>query len=130
MTPQRRIILEKLQQMRSHPTADELYEIVRKDLPHISLGTVYRNLDVLCRTGQAHKIDTAGGQSRFEGDLQPHHHVRCKECGRLDDVFDLQWNTPAGEVKSKHGYEITGYRLEFDGVCPECRINTENRSLE
>jgi len=121
MTPQRRIILETLQNLHSHPTADELYEIVRKDLPHISLGTVYRNLDVLCRAGQAHKIDTPGGQSRYEGDLQPHLHVRCAQCGKLDDVFNIEISKPATMEKSQRGFLITGLKLEFDGLCPECQ---------
>jgi len=122
MTPQRRIIVEELRKRHSHPTADELYEAVRRRLPHISLGTVYRNLEILSKTGIIRKIELGGSQRRFDGDPGIHQHIRCTECGRIDDL-------PAGaaltscdlELIEKTGYEAVERRVEFIGVCPECR---------
>ena len=67
MTHQRRIILEELRNTRSHPTADEVYEIVRKRIPKISLGTVYRNLELLSESGVIQKLEIGGTQKRFDG---------------------------------------------------------------
>jgi Fur family ferric uptake transcriptional regulator len=121
MTEQRRVILDELHRMGSHPTADELYESVRKRLPSISLGTVYRNLEVLSEAGMIQKVETSGSQKRFDGVIGNHYHVRCVRCGRLDDIQSGPIAGIDNVVKSVHGYEIVSHRLEFLGVCPRCR---------
>jgi Fur family ferric uptake transcriptional regulator len=121
MTRQRRLILEYVRRSRSHPTADEVYEAVRRDLPHVSLGTVYRNLDVLSRCGVIHRLELAGTMSRFDGRHDGHSHVRCVECGRLDDVNVA---LPEGLDKlcsQASGYCVRAHKLEFHGLCPDCR---------
>lgn len=120
MTRQRAVILEQLQGMCSHPTADELYAAVRCKLPNISLGTIYRNLDVLARCGYVQKLDSCGTQARFDAEMTPHHHVRCSVCGRLDDVEitpEMNFSPPP---RSKGGFCIKEYRVEFEGRCPAC----------
>lgn len=121
MTRQRRIILEELRQLTTHPTADDLYEIVRKRLPRISLGTVYRNLDVLSRTGVILRLEMGGSQYRFDGNPWPHAHVRCVHCGRVADVHAEQTPVPLPGPDAACGYHVTGYRMEYTGTCPECR---------
>ena len=121
MTEQRRVILDELHRTGSHPTADELYESVRKRLPSISLGTVYRNLEVLSEAGMIQKVETSGSQKRFDGVIGNHYHVRCVRCGRLDDIQSGPIAGIDSVVKSVHGYEIVSHRLEFLGVCPRCR---------
>ena len=78
MTNQRRVILEELRKVDTHPTVDELYTIVKARMPHISLGTVYRNLDLLTETGEVLKLDSAGSMRRYDGRTEPHRHVRCR----------------------------------------------------
>ena len=119
MTRQRAVILEELRKVKSHPTADEVYSIVRERLPRISLGTVYRNLDFLADTGEILKLEAAGSTKRFDGDVSWHQHVRCMHCGRIGDVMTPQ--TPP-EVKGLRveGFTITGARVEYDGVCERC----------
>jgi Fur family ferric uptake transcriptional regulator len=121
MTRQRRIILEELRRLKTHPTADDLYEIVRKRLPRISLGTVYRNLDVLSRTGTILRLEMGGSQYRFDGNAMPHCHVRCIECGRVADVESALAALPLPTPEAACGYRVTGYRMEYTGTCPECR---------
>jgi Fur family ferric uptake transcriptional regulator len=121
MTEQRRVILDELHRMGSHPTADELYESVRKRLPSISLGTVYRNLEVLSEAGMIQKLETSGSQKRFDGIIGNHYHVRCVKCGRVDDIHSGPIAGIDSVIKSVHGYEIVSHRLEFLGVCPRCR---------
>jgi len=121
MTRQRRVILDEIRQVRTHPTADEVYELVRKRLPRISLGTVYRNLETLSEWGLIQKLDLAGSQRRFDGNTNLHYHVRCTYCGRVDDLAI----EPIGAIEQVMGtrgeYLITGYHLEFTGICPTCR---------
>jgi Fur family ferric uptake transcriptional regulator len=123
-TRQRRVIVEELMKSSSHPTASELYEATRRRLPRISLGTVYRNLNLLGRMGLVRKVEGPGGEARFDGNVEPHHHVRCIHCGGVADVVDLPAGPRGDELEDVGGYEILGYRLEFIGVCPECRTHS------
>ena len=86
MTRQRMVILEELRKVKTHPTADELYAMVRTRMPRISLGTVYRNLDFLTESKEILKLESAGSIRRFDGDTRPHQHVRCQICGKIGDV--------------------------------------------
>ena len=120
MTKQRKLILQELRKVKTHPTADEIYHMVRRQMPRISLGTVYRNLDVLHRSGMIRKLDMAGSQARFDGDMADHHHMRCVKCGRLYDIDAAAVRPPEVSVSTRSHLRITGYRLEFEGVCPNC----------
>ena len=120
-TRQRQVILEELRKLSSHPTAAALYAVVRRRLPKISLGTVYRNLELLTRTGMVRKLELAGGEARFDGRLARHDHVRCVQCGRVDDVSAPPLDLFEGAANDWGGYQILGHRLEFFGVCPQCR---------
>ncbi|MGA2619262.1 MAG: transcriptional repressor [Thermoguttaceae bacterium] len=135
-TRQRRIILEELRGVKSHPTAVEIFERVRRRLPKISLGTVYRNLDLLTRLGMIQKLEWSAGEARFDGAVAAHDHLRCLGCGRVDDAgrvsVDLSSVQPKGTVpfssdenrdrpRDFGGYEVRGYRLELLGLCPRCR---------
>lgn len=119
MTRQRAVILEELRKLKSHPTADELYSIVRERLPRISLGTVYRNLDFLADTGEILKLEAAGSTKRFDGDTSWHQHVRCIHCGRIGDIMTPR---PAPDVEGLNveGFTIVGARVEYDGICERC----------
>jgi Fur family ferric uptake transcriptional regulator len=125
MTRQRKIILEELRRMRSHPTADEVYETVRKRMPRISLGTVYRNLEILSRSGLARKLDLAGARRRFDGSLEDHYHVRCMGCGKVEDLPVGPMQDLEEAVRRKTEFEIVGHRLNFIGFCPTCRSSGE-----
>ena len=120
MTRQRRVILEELRKVSTHPSADEDYESVRKRLPRISLGTVYRNLEILSESGDIQKLEPGCSLKRFDGNPTEHCHIRCVRCGRLADapmIPDLEIDL--GRVNSTE-FEIIGHRLEFLGVCPKC----------
>lgn len=120
MTRQRAVILEELRKMKTHPTADEVYSVVRERLPRISLGTVYRNLDFLASTGEILKLEATGNTRRFDGDTSWHQHVRCVKCGRIGDVME-GCPAPAVEGMDVRGFtRILGARVEYDGICDEC----------
>ncbi len=124
MTRQRQVILEAIREVDCHPTADEVYEIVRQRLPHISLGTVYRNLEILSEEGLTQKLALGGPQKRFDGDTKKHYHVRCICCGRVDDVPMEPLTSVEDALRGVSDYEITGHSLEFLGLCPHCKKNT------
>jgi Fur family ferric uptake transcriptional regulator len=115
------VILSALRSVEFHPTAADLYEIVRRQLPRISLGTVYRNLDQLAEAGEITRLEIAGAAARFDGETRPHHHVRCVHCGRVDDVLDVPDSIVPNDTTTLGGYDILHCRLEFVGVCGSCR---------
>lgn len=126
MTCQRQIILEELRRVCSHPTADEVYEMVRRRLPRVSLGTVYRNLEMLSQLGIIQKIEVGGAKKRFDGNPENHYHMRCLRCDRVDDVPMEPLGGIEDRIRPATDYEIVGHRLEFIGLCPRCR-ETEER---
>ena len=129
ITKQRQLILDELCKLKSHPTADELYYLLRKKMPRISLGTVYRNLEILSEQGFIQKLDIGGTQKRFDGDATTHYHIRCTKCGRVDDL-DIPPDTNIEKQASKvTNFQILRHRLEFSGICPDCRPQKNQDSV-
>jgi Fur family ferric uptake transcriptional regulator len=120
MTRQRRVILDTVRRMKAHPSADEVYGEVRKLLPRISLGTVYRNLEVLSELGKIQKLELGGTLKRFDWNPARHYHIRCLQCGRVDDAPVAPLSQIEDELYGATVYEIVGHRLEFLGLCPSC----------
>ena len=124
MTHQRQVILEEVKMDLSHPTADEIYERVRKRLPRVSMGTVYRNLDILTSCGLISRSKPGLPQMRFDGNTQDHYHMTCTGCGKIEDAPIESHDAPLESLESALGhltkYGIFGHRLEFFGLCGEC----------
>jgi Fur family ferric uptake transcriptional regulator len=120
-TRQRQAILEDLCSVKTHPSAYELYEMVKKRLPRISLGTVYRNLEFLSEKGVIRKLIHGGTEARFDGDRSTHYHVRCLRCNRVDDLCFGPIGVLEDFLRSLNTCEIVGYSLEFIGICPTCK---------
>lgn len=127
MTRQRKLILETLRNMHTHPSADEIYEMVRRKLPRISLGTVYRNLDILSELGEIQKLELSGCLKRFDGNPEKHYHIRCINCDRLDDAPIAYMETLENRMPDECGYKIVGHRLEFLGLCQQCMEKAASR---
>jgi Fur family ferric uptake transcriptional regulator len=129
LTTQRQIILEELGKVTSHPTANEVYDMVRKRLPRIGLGTVYRNLELMADSGIILKLEVGGTQKRFDATIEPHYHIRCSSCGKVDDIemeVQEQINLAAKEVSN---YKILGHHIEFTGICGDCLKSGQNASV-
>jgi Fur family ferric uptake transcriptional regulator len=120
MTHQREVILEELDRCRSHPTADELYALVRSRLPRISLATVYRNLEQMSEAGLVKKLAFAGCQNHFDGNVKEHNHIRCRVCGKVADLEAVDSFAPEHLVPGDCGYEDVSCLVEFTGICPAC----------
>ena len=123
MTEQCRAVLDALASVNTHPTAAEVYEMVRKQLPDVSQGTVYRNLRKLIELGYAQELDYGSGASHFDACVEPHYHVRCVECGRLADLPIEHELAPCLDEarRAAEGWDISEHRIEFMGLCPDCR---------
>lgn len=120
LSKQRKVILEELRKVTTHPTADEVYDMVRKIIPRISLGTVYRNLEFLSSKGLVLKLGAPGEQKRFDGTPEPHPHIRCSVCTRVADV-ECDIDVPEIPAEFTNGYTILNTNVEFVGICPECQ---------
>jgi Fur family ferric uptake transcriptional regulator len=128
MTNQREIILRELKKSKRHLSADELYDIVKKVMPRISLATVYRNLEILSEAGLIGKLEISGRQKRFDFDVSDHDHIYCVVCHRVDNLNIERKNVDSVQLGAAAGYSITGYRVEIIGICPECQ--KKNKSKE
>ncbi len=122
LSKQRKVILDELRKVTTHPTADEVYDMVRKIIPRISLGTVYRNLEFLSGQGLVLKLGGPGTQKRFDGNPDPHPHIRCSVCSRIVDVMcDVE--VPNLPREFAEGFDIHNCNVEFVGICPHCRAS-------
>ena len=127
-TKQRDLVAKLMQNNFSHPTADEIYENARLENPHISRGTVYRNLNFLAESGAIQKIVVPNGADHFDSTLETHYHFACNVCGKMFDVprnVTLEIHNAVEEMQ-KQGFSIEGHNLIFTGICPECRKNGQN----
>lgn len=122
---QRELIKECLMNRKDHPTADMVYMDVRGTFPNISLGTVYRNLQLLTDLGEIQKLNVGDGVDHFDAKIFPHYHFICKECG---NVIDLQMDN-IDTIKDIAGVnfdgQIAGHITYFYGVCGNCCKKTD-----
>jgi Fur family transcriptional regulator, peroxide stress response regulator len=120
-TKQRNTILQIVMNTESHPRADWVYEQVRREIPNISLGTVYRNLRSLAKSGEIRQLDLADGTSRFDANTDSHYHFRCERCGLILDLDEPVDRSIGERVAKKTGFKIKRQRMELLGLCTECQ---------
>jgi Fur family transcriptional regulator, peroxide stress response regulator len=128
-TKQREAILRVLKNTRTHPTADSIYQKVKGELPHISKGTVYRNLKVLQDTDQISELKIQGSLSRYEAKQEAHYHFRCEKCDRvidLDEPVNQQLNDQVGR---RTGFQILYHKIEFGGLCRDCMLKWSKKQF-
>ncbi len=118
---QRESILELLRSTKTHPTASWIYDKLKIEFPRLSLGTVYRNLNILTQQGLINKIDCGSTFDRYEARNHPHYHFICEQCG---SIFDL--NTPVmknlnNRVSELENITIKRHMIEFFGLCEKCK---------
>jgi Fe2+ or Zn2+ uptake regulation protein len=120
MTRQRQAILDVLRETRSHPAVEWVFERVRQRLPQVSLATVYRNLHQLAATGTIQELSVGGGVSRYDADTSVHYHVRCLECGRIDDLDVPPKDALMDAARERTSFRVVTHHVEFLGFCPKC----------
>ncbi len=122
---QRDTILKVVKNTNSHPGADWIYEQVKKEIPNISLGTIYRNLRLLVKTGEVKEINIPGIPSRFDGSTSDHHHFLCEKCGRIFDLDESVDCNMEAEIFQKTGFKAKVQYLKFIGLCSDCQKEQE-----
>lgn len=121
ITKQRQAILNVLRSTTTHPTADWIYEEVRKIIPNISLGTVYRNLGILKEMGELMELDFGSTFSRYDGNPTNHYHFCCNQCGHVYDLELTPLFNLEEEAAKQSEHIIKHHRLEFYGICKTCQ---------
>lgn len=117
-TKQRQIILDAVRSRCDHPTANEIFSQVSKKYPNISLGTVYRNLDILAELGEINKIKL-NDADRFDLTVVPHNHFYCTKCKRIFDI-DVPYSVKEDDRKIE-GFYIESHQTIYSGICPDCQ---------
>ena len=124
-TIQYSLVLEAVNTLRCHATADEIYHALVQQHPHISRGTVYRNLQRLSDLGEIRKREIPGSADRFDHICSNHYHAKCVNCGRVFDV-DMEYKADLEKsIKDTHGFLFTGHDIVFRGICSECERNAK-----
>jgi Fur family peroxide stress response transcriptional regulator len=122
---QRESILALLMQTDSHPTADWVYSKLKPDFPGLSLGTVYRNLNILVEQGLLTRIDNGSSFDRYDSRREPHYHFVCDRCGTIVDLA-LPVDTALDKaVSKKTGFHIFRHRVDFFGICQTCLAKSD-----
>ena len=135
LTGPRRLILAVVQATDVHPTAEWVYRQVRRRLPRVSLGTVYRNLRLLVEEGLVKELPGTSGRhagasrlARFDGNTSVHHHFTCSECGRIRDLTEPVDRSLDRQMTARTGLQISHHRIEFYGRCPACGVRERRRA--
>ena len=110
------IVLESCE----HPTARMVYEKIKNIIPNISLGTVYRNLNVLSENGDIKKILTYDGDDRFDKTLTNHNHIHCVICGKVSDIELNLMNVDYDRINKETGFKVTECNFNIKGICQDC----------
>ncbi len=121
---QRERLLELLQHTDVHPTADWIYEQMKKDFPHLSMGTVYRNLSILNRQELIKKIDFGSTYDRFDANIKPHYHFICEKCGAIKDLELPVEDALNRKAEDSVHMTVKRHRIEFFGICDVCMRRT------
>jgi len=121
LTRQRAAVFNHLAQVEHHPTAEEIYLAVKRQLPKLSLATVYKNLDALVACGAASKFTYGDAAARYDIRTDHHYHTRCLKCGKMWDLDAEKGSELLKQIKPQAGFEVQDYRLELLGRCHECR---------
>ena len=119
LTHQRLAVYEELAGRHDHPSAESLYESLKKAYPSLSLATVYKTLQTLHEMGMVARVDSPAAQARYDAIVETHHHAVCTACGSIEDLFDARAHRGA-EVRLEQREQLLGARVAFHGLCASC----------
>ncbi len=119
LTPQRLAILDYLDGNREHPSAEDIYRVVSRKFPTMSLATVYNTLETLKKKGAVLELKVDADKKRFDPNTAPHHHLLCIKCRRIVDIMSAY--EPTIPDREKANFEVIGNHIEFYGICTACK---------
>jgi Fe2+ or Zn2+ uptake regulation protein len=120
LTSQRRAVLEALKDFRGHPSAEEVYLVVKKRNPRVALGTVYQALSVLEEIGLIEAKHWSESPVRYDLNTEPHYDIRCTRCGEVAEIPGIEFEDFAARIRENTSYEVTNASLVIEGICPHC----------
>ena len=124
VTPQRLAVYEVLANTKEHPNAEMIFNSLQATYPTMSLATVYKTIDILNEIGLVQILNAGEDSFRYDADMSDHAHVRCTQCGRVDDVFDIDAAKVSREIETRTQYRLEGQQFYFYGVCPACQTQS------
>ncbi len=119
---QRDTILRVVMDSKDHPRADWVYDQVRREIPNISMGTIYRDVRSLAKSGEIRQLDLADGTRRFDGNIDSHYHFRCERCGHIFDLDEPVDQSISQRVAKNTGFKVYRQRMELIGLCNACQV--------
>lgn len=121
VTPQRLAIYQVLSNTKAHPSAEMIFNELQPHYPTMSLATVYKTIEILKEIGMVQVLNVGEDSFRYDATVVNHPHVRCMECGRVDDMYDIDATGFVSQVTEKTDYVLTGQQFYFYGLCPVCQ---------
>jgi Fur family peroxide stress response transcriptional regulator len=122
VTHQRLAIFEAVMaNCNQHPSAEMIYQTVRESYPTISFNTIYKNLETFEQLGIVVKVNPLYNEARYDVDVQPHHHLICRNCKTIVDVHDKKLDKVPAPEEAADGFEVENWTVQFTGLCADCR---------
>lgn len=121
LTSQRRAVLDALKDFKGHPSAEEVYLLVKKRNPKVALGTVYQALSVLEEIGLIEAKRWSETPVRYDLNTEPHYDIRCTMCGIVSEIPDIEFEDFTTGIRENTPYEVTQVSLVIEGICPHCQ---------
>lgn len=119
-TIQKQLVIDAVEQLKNHPTANEVYDFIHMTHPNVSKATVYRNLKQLAESGRLKCIENVNLADHYDYQCHDHYHIQCTCCNRVYDM-DLDYMSDLNQrAASEKGFRIEGHDILFKGICPKC----------
>ncbi len=124
---QREAVLNYLRSTTSHPTAEMIYMVIREEFPRVSLGTIYRNLNLLAEQGEILRLRCGDGVEHYDAVTEPHNHFICRECGSVMDLQMASIDSIDKTAEQNFSGKIEGHEVYFYGICNKCLSKNKNK---
>ncbi len=116
LTPQRLALIKILKNNKNHPSADMIYQELKKKHPMVSFSTVYNILNVLKKIGEIKELTTSENKTYYDPNTTPHHHFLCEKCGRIQDIFQ-DFHVRTEKINT---HQVKNHQIHFYGICCDC----------
>lgn len=121
LTPQRIAVYKFLKSTKEHPSAEVIYKALQPTYPTMSLATIYKALKTLVQVELIIELNVGEGNFRYDGNMNPHPHIQCMSCGRVDDIEGICFSNVNEDVKQYTDYEVLASKIYFYGLCKDCQ---------
>lgn len=123
LTPQRIAVYKYLKSTNEHPSAETIYKALQPEYPTMSLATVYKTLKTLVEVGLIQELNVGEGNFRYDGKMNPHSHIQCLSCEKVDDIEDINFENLNEKIKPYTNYDVLNNQVYFYGICASCKKN-------